>query len=53
MDKRPKRPMLQIQMSEEEKALLRQAAGREGYLELSVWVRKLLLDRAHQILKPK
>ena len=45
--------MLQIQMSEEETALLRQAAGREGYLELSGWVRKLLLDRAHQILSKK
>ena len=45
--------MLQAQMSKKEKSLLREAAGREGYLELSVWVRKLLSNRAHQILKPK
>lgn len=38
------------QLSEKEKALIRQAAERAGYKEVSVWVRKELLDRAHSIL---
>ena len=45
--------MLIVQMGEEDKETLREAAKLEGYLELSVWVRKVLLQRAHQVLKKR
>jgi uncharacterized protein (DUF1778 family) len=53
MEKQPSRPMLMVQMSEEEKDLLREAAKREGYLQVSVWVRKTLFGKAEQVLKKR
>ncbi|HSU33931.1 MAG TPA: DUF1778 domain-containing protein [Bryobacteraceae bacterium] len=53
MEKQPSRPMLMVQMSEEEKDLLREAAKREGYLQVSVWVRKTLFGKAQQVLKKR
>ena len=51
MKNQGKRAILHIRIGEEEKALLTQAAQLEGYLELSLWVRKHLLQQATQILK--
>ena len=51
MKNQEKRSVLHIRIGEEEKALLTQAAHLEGYLELSLWVRKHLIQQATQTLK--
>ena len=45
---RRKRSILVVQVSEQEKALFQETARREGYLQLSAWVRKVLLSHATQ-----